>query len=194
VRYIWLGLKKGCLIRRKGEKARHQLPPNIGQRTVVALAAKLMLVGAPEDAEAQQVFNALRVLLFHWRRLDPRKDKKKTLKRYVELLPQDREGMLRVLDSVKATALIPGNGVARENFSIENFITVAVQIPVGNAGEFVQHLLHDPTRTTKTIRAIFCPKTFDYWKDRLRGLVGDLARGVEYREGLNEVFKRITVR
>ena len=181
-KYIWLGLKKECFIRRprNGEKAHHQIPPNIGKRTVTELAAKLLLVGPPEDPDARHVFAALRVLMFHWRRLDPRKNKKKTLKRYVSLLPSDRDGMLRVLSAVKATALIPGLGVSKENFSVENFLKIAVQIQVGNAEGFVRNALDDPKRHSRKIRSIFCDKTYQYWKARLRGLLGELANP-EYR-------------
>ncbi|MGH9891841.1 MAG: hypothetical protein ACREA0_07645 [bacterium] len=162
-RYLWLALRK----RSRG----HRLPANIGRGSVEELARRLSLVGWPSDPEAQQMYQATVALLFSRGRLDPRTNRRQTLVKYLDLYPDNRSGLLRLLDSVKATAQIPGPGIAKASLSVDNFLRVAVQIPKGNAEEFVRFILGDPSRTKRTIAAIFCPGTFEYWKVRLRGLV-----------------------
>src|SRR5260370_9800700 len=104
---LWFGLRRefrrGWRRRWDGKLAR--TPPNIGRQTINDLAQRIALVGPTSDREGQQVFRAVVALFFSRERLDSRKGL--SLKKDVELLPTDREKILRIVQEVKAAAQIP---------------------------------------------------------------------------------------
>jgi hypothetical protein len=125
-------------------------------------------------------------LFFSRERLDSRKGL--SLKKYVELLPHDREKILQIVEAMKATAQIPGRGIAKAAFSVDQFIQVSLEMPRPRrvAERYVDYLLKAPERRERTIRSIFCRSTLEYWKPRLRGLFSDLA-SPEFYEQLTHI-------
>ena len=182
--FLWFALRREFRRgwRRRWDGKLPRTPPNIGRQTINDLAQRIALVGPTTDREAQHVFHAMVALLFTRERLDSRKGL--SLKKYVELLPNDREKILRIVEAVKATAPIPGPGIAKAVLSVEEFIEVSLEMPRPRrvAERYVDYLLNAPERRERTIRSIFCRRTFEYWKPRLRGLFSELASPEFYEQ------------
>lgn len=169
-------------------RRRKWLPRNVGLETLRKYAKKLARVGPPSDPDAQGAFHAVLALFFQRHRLDWTEGL--SLNKYEALVPDDREKFLRIADCARAAEMIPGPGIEKAKYSLKSFIEIAVQVPVTHAVPFVSYILADRDRKERTVRAIFCQETFDYWKGRLRGLVSDLA-DPDYAEQIRQKIKTI---
>lgn len=150
----WIGyLRKALKVRRLSNYG--------GEDKFVKTAARIALFGPPPESMAIDVYQVLISLLFSYHRIQQ-------WDVVVDLLPSDREGMVKMLKALQAAGYL--EPVERAKFGPQTFIAIAVQLPDPRA--YVEVCRREGHRL---IRSAFHPNTLEYVKNRYRGVVGPLA-------------------
>ena len=163
----------------RGFEAEYMQPPRRG--LLQKMAGVIAIVGQPDNQQARQTYHALIPLFAHRKR-------RSRWTKAVDLIPADRQRILRITECVRAYNQQIENKTKVElssaKFKLDRVIKTMMEIP--DAGPYIDWCRDEGIYHPG---AIFHPNTLDQAKDDLKGVFG-YAERMEYGNQLDDTEEK----